>query len=416
DSSVLLHAFARSAAARGRGLRAVHVDHRLHGESASWATHCRAFADALEVGLVVRTIDVKRDPGLGLEASARRTRYVEIESLLAPGEILALAHHRDDQVETVLLKLLRGAGPEGLGGMRAWRRFGAGFAWRPLLDLPRAALMAYARQHALGWIDDPSNADTRIARNFLRHALLPELAQRWPQSAGSITQSATRLHATADFIDSEAARALARLRTDDPAILDARAWLALPDALRDPVLRHWLRGIALPEPTHLQVSELERQLATAAPDREPCVRWRGVELRRYRDRLYALAPMPAPPIEWQHRFDGSALELPVGIGSLRLVSIAEPARTVRLAQPLNVRFRRGGERLHVAGSGHHRELRKLWQEAGVPPWQRARQPLMFDRRDNVFAVGDLWLSTPAAALFDQLKCRITVAAPATEQA
>ncbi|MGA9421862.1 MAG: tRNA lysidine(34) synthetase TilS, partial [Rhodanobacteraceae bacterium] len=183
DSSVLLHAFARSAGARKRGLRAVHVDHRLHGESTSWARHCRGFADALGVELIVCATDVKREPGLGLEANARRARYAEIESVLAPGEILALAHHRDDQAETVLLKLLRGAGPEGLAGMRAWRRFGAGFAWRPLLDLPRAALLAYARQHALVWIDDPSNADTRIGRNFLRHALLPELAQRWPHSA-----------------------------------------------------------------------------------------------------------------------------------------------------------------------------------------------------------------------------------------
>ncbi|MGA9423003.1 MAG: tRNA lysidine(34) synthetase TilS, partial [Rhodanobacteraceae bacterium] len=235
-----------------------------------------------------------------------------------------------------------------------------------------------------------------------------------PHSAASVAQSAAWLRAAADFIDTEAAHALARLRTNDAATLDARAWLDLPDALRDPVLRHWLRGIALPEPTHLQVRELERQLATAAPDREPCISWSGAEIRRYRDRLYALAPVPLPPIDWQRAFDGSALELPTGIGSLRLVSIAAPTQAVRLAQPLNVRFRRGGERLRVAGSEHHRELRKLWQDAGVPPWQRARQPLMFDLRGNLFAVGELWLSIPAAALFERLNCRIAVAAPTTQ--
>ncbi|MGA9342627.1 MAG: tRNA lysidine(34) synthetase TilS [Rhodanobacteraceae bacterium] len=416
DSSALLHALAGSAAARKRGLRAAHIDHGLHRDSGEWAEHCRAFACAHEVELIVRSSQVKPDPGLGLEASARQTRYAELEALLAPGEIMALAHHRDDQAETILLKLLRGAGPEGLAGMRAWRRFGAGFAWRPLLDLPRALLHAYATQHEITWIDDPSNADMRFARNFLRHALLPEIAQRWPHSAASITQSATWLRATADFIDTEAARALAGLRTHHPAILDAKAWLDLPLALRDPVLRHWLRSLALPEPTHLQVRELQRQLATAGRDREPCVRWLGVELRRYRDRLYALAPMPAPPIEWQRPFDGSTLDLPAAIGSLRLVSSANPAQTVRLVQPLKVRFRRGGERLQVAGSGLHRELRKLWQEADVPPWQRAREPLVVCADGELLAVADRWLSTSAVALFDRLQCRIVFETPPTARA
>src|SRR5690606_34612388 len=158
---------------RARGLRAVHVDHGLHGDSTSWARQCEETAAAFGVPLVKCAVGVDRAPGLGLEANARRARYGAIESLLAPGEIVALAHHRGDQAETVLLKLLRGAGPEGLGAMRALRPFGRGFAWRPLLTVPRAALREYADLHRLNWVNDPSNADPTIDRNYLRLLVLP---------------------------------------------------------------------------------------------------------------------------------------------------------------------------------------------------------------------------------------------------
>ena len=229
--------------------------------------------------LETRNVEIARTPGLGLEATARRARYGAIEDMLGEGEILALAHHRDDQAETVLLKLLRGAGPEGLGAMRTLRRLGRGFAWRPLLALPRATLRGYAERHRLIWIEDPSNADVSLDRNLLRIEILPRIMRRWPEAEASIAQSAIWARAAADFIDEEAERALARLQGLDPATLRFREWLALPDALRDPVLRRWLRSIGLPEPTQFQVAELVRQLAEAGEDRQPCVRWPGVEVR-----------------------------------------------------------------------------------------------------------------------------------------
>ncbi|HJT96837.1 MAG TPA: tRNA lysidine(34) synthetase TilS, partial [Rhodanobacteraceae bacterium] len=168
DSTVLLHALAASSAARARSLRALHVDHGLHADSAAWADHCRTFAATLAVPLDVVRVAVGTTRGQGLEAAARNARYAAFEAALAPGELVALAHHRDDQTETVLLKLLRGAGPEGLAGMRALRPLGPGHLWRPLLDVPRDALRDYAQMHGLAFLDDPSNADTRHARNFLR--------------------------------------------------------------------------------------------------------------------------------------------------------------------------------------------------------------------------------------------------------
>lgn len=407
DSSVLLHALAQSEAARARGLRAVHVDHSLHADSANWSRQCAEFAQALGVELVVRTVDVARVPGLGLEASARRARYGAIQELLADGEILALAHHRGDQAETVLLKLLRGAGPEGVGAMRTLRPFGKGQAWRPLLSIPRPVLREYADQHRLRWIQDPSNTDPTIDRNYLRMQVLPNIARRWPEAEASMAQSAAWARDAADFIETEAERALARAQGLDPATLHHRTWLALPRALRDPVLRRWLRSLALPEPTQYQAAELVRQLGEAGEDRQPCVRWPGVEVRRYRDLLYALPPLQLPVSDWRADFDGGELELPKGLGRLALVGDDGAPR--RLESPLVVRFRRGGENLRLSEHGPTRELRDLFQEAGIPPWQRSRLPLLFESDNGgeaLVAVADLWLGARAAERFARAGARL----------
>ena len=403
DSTVLLHALAQSDAARARGLRAVHIDHGLHDDSENWARRCREFADGLGVELVVRAVDVVRRGGRGLEASARDARYAAIVTLLAPGEIVALAHHRDDQAETVLLKLLRGSGPEGIGAMRPLRRLGRGFAWRPLLLLPRAVLRDYADQHRLNWITDPSNADQTIDRNYLRMQVMPRISARWPEAESSIAQSAAWARAAAEFIDIEADRALARIQGLDPSTLNFREWLSLPTALRDPVLRRWLRALGLPEPTHYQAAELVRQLGEAGEDRQPCVRWPGTEVRRYRDLLHALAPLQFPPLEWVADFDGRPLALPLDLGTLHVEGLHGAAQ---LPTRLHVRFRRGGESLRLSSGGRTRELRDLFQEAGIPPWKRGRMPLLFDADDRLVAVADVWLSEDGAALLAPLGGRI----------
>jgi tRNA(Ile)-lysidine synthase len=406
DSTTLLHALAHSPAARARGIRAVHVDHRLHADSAKWSRRCAELAEQLGVELETREIEVARAPGLGLEATARRARYAAIEAMLGDGEILALGHHRDDQAETVLLKLLRGAGPEGLGAMRRIRRLGRGHAWRPLLALPRASLRGYAEKHKLVWIEDPSNADTSLDRNFLRMEIVPRIMRRWPEAEASIAQSATWARAAADFIDEEAEEMLATLQGLDPATLRFREWLALPDALRDPVLRRWLRSIGLPEPTQFQVAELVRQLGEAAEDKQPCVRWPGVEVRRYRELLYALPPLQLPPLDWSAAFTGAPLALPADAGWLRLVAYAPDAPSPLLAEAATVRFRRGGESLRVQGGAHTRELRDLLQEAGVPPWQRSRLPLVFDANGALLAVADFWLSETGAEALARANARL----------
>jgi len=400
DSSVLLHALAHLPQARARGLRALHVDHGLHADSTTWSRHCAEFAAAQRVPFASVPVSVAHDTGTGLEDAARTARRTALGDAMTAGEILTLAQHRDDQAETILLKLLRGAGPEGLGGMRTMRQFAQGYLWRPLLDVPRSALAAYAQAHALRWIDDPSNADTTLRRNFLRAEVLPRLHQRWPDATAALAHSATWARHAADFIEVHSAHALAQMQGLDPATLDWARWLALPDALRDPVLRLWLRGLELDAPAHFHIEELERQLRGSARDRNPCVRWDDTELRRYRDLLYALRPAPAPPDDWETAWGGEPLALPGG-GTLLLDHPAP--ETVPLS--LRVRFRRGGERLKPAGRRHTRELRLLLQEAGVPPWQRARVPLIFDVDGELLAAADLYASDTARTLCARLGAR-----------
>ena len=401
DSTALLHALASLSAARDHGLRALHVDHGLHPESSHWAEHCRALCESLAVPLHVVRVQVADTRGEGIEAAARRARHAAFAENLRDGEWLATAHHRDDQIETVLLKLLRGAGPEGLGGMRALRPFARGMQWRPLLDAPRAALHDYAEAHGLGFIDDPANIDPRFSRNVLRNDIVPRIAAHWPHAAQSVAHAAEACRTAADFLDGQAQRELQHLRHADAATIDARAWRALPDALRAVALERWLRERDLPAPTRAQRAQLEHQIETAQVDRVPRIAWPGAEIRVWRNRLHAMAPLLPIPDNWQDLWNGSALPLPAGAGMLHLTTLDGEASAARFDPPLTVRFRRGGERIKPANDAHTRELRDLFQRADIAPWLRGRCPLIY-AGDELLAVADRWQSAAGAAYFARI--------------
>lgn len=393
DSTALLHALTQLSVARTRGLRALHVDHGLHADSAAWAEHCRRFCAALGLSCQVLRVQVDSGNGDGLEAAARRARYDALATQLHDGEWLLLGHHRDDQVETVLLKLLRGAGPEGLGGMRALRPFGRGQLWRPLLGLSRRQLHDYVDVHALDCIDDPSNADTRLARNHLRHEILPQLTRHWPQAPDSILHSAKLCRAAADALQTQWRTAFGVLHDPVTGSLDAAGWLALDSALREPLLDHWLHARNLPAPTTAQRRQIERQCSARA-GQLPCIRWAGAELHIWKGRLWALLPARAVPFDWQACWHGEPLTLPDG-GRLSLTEAG-----ARLAEPLSVRLRRGGERIKPAGDAHTRELRHLFQQNQLPPWRRNVCPLLY-AGDELVAVADRGLSQLGVDIFRQ---------------
>lgn len=411
DSTALLHTLAQSPEARERGLRALHVDHGLHADSAAWAEHCVGFCKALDVPLTTLRVQVDDLRGEGMEAAARHARYAAFARQLRVGEWLALGHHRDDQVETILLKLLRGAGPEGLAGMRTLRPFAHGFLWRPLLETPREALRKYLSENGLACVEDPANSDPRFARNVLRSDILPRLAGHWPHADASILHAAQLCRATADYIDNAARSVLADVQRNDGS-LDISSWLPLPDALRAPVLDAWLHARGFTAPPDSARAELGRQATSATHDSGPIVAWTNTEVRIWDGRLHAMPRLAALPEGWQSPWDGTPLALPGDCGTLLLETGTHHAHHAHFSQPLQVRFRRGGERIKPTGDMHTRELRDLFQQARIPPWLRARCPLICGANGELIAVADLWASERGQALLAACDGRLRWQRPA----
>ncbi len=398
DSHVLLHLLSVLRAQLPGRLAAVHVDHGLSMDAPRWVAHCRRVCRRLSVPLEVLRVEARNRRGESPEAAARRARYQALAELMAPGECLLTAHHRDDQAETLLLQLLRGSGPRGLAAMPARIPFAGGMHLRPLLDFERAALRAYARREGLEWVEDESNFDAGIRRNFLRHQVLPLLRQHWPRVALTFSRSAAHCAEAAQLLDELAAMDLEAIggrgapdSSPDPS-LDVAALQALPPARRRNLLRYWLRGLGLPQPQAAQLQRIEEDLLGAGPDRQPAVHWAGVVLRRHRGRLHVTQPLPP--------FDASivlvwslsrSLELPGGNGRLEARPVQGRGLAARrCGERVQVCFRRGGERCRMAGGRHH-SLKKLLQEKGVPPWIRDRLPLICVAGE-VVAVADLWRS------------------------
>lgn len=399
DSTVLLHWLAAHPAMHG-GLRAIHVDHGLHPDSAAWAAHCIEVCAALGVALEVVRVEVARDGGSGPEAAARNARHAAFFAALREGEALALAHHADDQAETFLLRALRASGPDGLAAMRAWRAYGRGWLWRPLLATSREALLAHARAQALRWIEDPSNNDPAFDRNYLRREVMPRLHARWPQAVAAFAASARLAGEAADLLDAEDARLLASLQRDGAGTLDAAGLLALPAARRARVLRRWIAALGLPPLPANGVARIERELLHARPDAEAAFAWNGVVVRRWREALHAAAERAPLPGDWEATWDGRApLVLPGG-GLLRLDGAHG------FAAPLRARARRGGERIVLPGRNHHHALKHVLQDLGMPPWERERLPLLEDAAGELLAVGDRAVAAPLQAWLDARGARL----------
>jgi tRNA(Ile)-lysidine synthase len=380
DSTVLLHALATLPDFDLRRLRAVHIDHGLHRDSALWSQRCAAMASGLGVAMQTLRVAVDGVAEYGPEGAARRARYAAFASTLQPGDLLMTAHHADDQAETLLLRALRSAGLEGLAAMRPLRELGPAWLGRPLLDTPRSLIAGYAKQHRLLWIEDPSNADERLDRNFLRHQVLPLLESRWPQARRALADSARHLRGADIAARAELDRRVASAIGASSNQLRIAALNAFADDEAATLIRHWLMQCALPPPPPRVLDDLLSQMARAQSDRSLRVRWPGGEVRRYRGLLFALQPLadtpPMPDRAWMlpDAFD-------FGDGRVLRISGSTPTRL------LTVRARRGGESLVVAGNRPRRDLRLLFQEQGIAPWQRERLPYVYDGPALV-AVGD----------------------------
>jgi tRNA(Ile)-lysidine synthase len=394
DSCALLVALAAIRRREQFGLRAVHVNHQLQPQAAQWARAARAVSRQLQVSCRVLTVTVASDTGESLEAAAREARYGALGDELAPDELLLTAHHEEDQLETVLLALMRGSGVRGLSAMAAMVSIGRLRLLRPLLPVARAQLQSFLMRRRIAWSEDPSNADQRFDRNYLRHAVVPLLRARWPAAAASASRSAAHLMEAGLLLEQVAADALSPAR--DGAALRVSALRRLPLPARHNALRHWIAAQRLPLPDQNRLREMAGPLLSARQDATPCVRWRGAQVRRHGDRLFATTAEAGRAVAHTdgslalHRWDWRTqrwLALPpdaLGIvhdrhGDLNLAAL--PAQ-------LTVCFRQGGERLRAHHGGA--ALKDLLQQAGIAPWQRSRVPLVM-HAERIIAVADLWV-------------------------
>jgi tRNA(Ile)-lysidine synthase len=372
DSSVLLHVLAGLRAELGFGLRAVHVHHGLSPNADAWSAHCQRLCAAHGVPLAVERVSVMAS-GEGLEAAARHARYAAFAR--HPGVALVLAHHLDDQVETFFLRLLRGSGPGGLAGMAEASHYLGMRVWRPLLDVTRADIEAYARRAGIAGVDDESNRDTRLTRNFLRQTWLAGLAERFP----AYRRQVARAMAHARELD-DMARAVAEADAaclDDPGHPQVADLRALGAARAMNLLRHWLARHAGATPDSRQLAELWRQADAARPDAEMLWRLGDHEVRRYRGRLYCRArraTVEAAPLAWrgETRLDWAGLgylEFQAGqTGGLAASRVAGHA--------CDIVGRAGGEHFRPRANRPGKTLKKWFQELDVPPWRRAETPML----------------------------------------
>lgn len=384
DSTVLLHLLiALSRRQPLPPIHAIHVHHGLQATADAWPAHCRQVCAALGVPLRIERVQVRS--GASLEEAARQARYAAFSRALGPGEWLLVAQHRDDQAETLLFRLLRGAGVRGLAAMAPCRALGWGRLLRPLLDVSRTALEDYARRHGLRWVEDPSNQDVHYSRNFLRHQVLPLLQARWPQAQASLARSAAHLGDAQQLLDELAVDDLARAQRHSEF-----AWLNLPalalaplaslsEARQRNALRHWLAPLTrLPDTDHWAGW---KDLRDARPAAHPLWRLADGELHRADGHVWWLAGdwlhLPCGGLHWSN--PAHALRLP-GNGTLSFSAGAPPG-------PFEVRYRQGGEVMGVPGRGQ-RDLKRLLNEARLPGFVRARLPLVF-QDGRLLAVANL---------------------------
>jgi tRNA(Ile)-lysidine synthase len=405
DSIVLLNVMAELRQHNpGLWVRAVHVDHQLQQQSSVWAEHCMQAARHLEIPCEVVKVTVTEASELGVEAAARAVRYHAFTKLLRAGEVLLTAHHADDQLETILIALIRGSGVDGLAAMPRCIRFGKGWHARPLLGFTHEALHDWAQARQLQYISDPSNDDAHFDRNFLRLSVVPMLKSRWPSIARTASRSASHLAEAQTLLDDWTENDYMLAAVDDALSVDALR--ELPPPRRHALLRFWLQQQQVLMPSTRVLHALEHDMLQAAHDRVPYVHWQGAAVHRHRDLLYVEQPLSewdmAQPLSWSWQQD---LELPSELGELSLAAVPQAAGKTciarhKLPDTLSVRFRDGGERIRLPGEKHHRALKKLLQESSVLPWWRECLPLIY-AGDKLVAVADLWVSHEFAAARDE---------------
>lgn len=447
DSTVLLHVLASYPTLFAK-LVAVHVNHGISARAPHWQAHCEQFCHHLDIPLITQSVQFDRSANI--EERARIARYAVFSSLMTEQNCLILGHHLDDQAETVLLQLFRGAGVDGLAAMSDWGKLGLGGMARPFLNHSRTQLENYAVLHQLRWIEDESNQDINYSRNYLRQQIIPLLKKKWPGVVGNIARTAIHCQQAKRNLDSLAegdSRLISKHAKEREVQEDMEGRTAtytpvkenlstlstkqfstpdevgnkgnaseensdvllnnfllitpLKELSRDRLvnlLRVWLKNNRVQLPSTATFERLIDEVIFASSDAIPEVSWTEVIVRRYQRHLYidrkSINKLPSC-IEW------SVFPLPLIIADLEINLLAKKSTQGLVAPPnakISVRFRQGGE--EFVWHGQTKRLKKLFQEWGVPPWLRERIPLVYfnDTLAAVvgYAMSDLFFSKESA--------------------
>ena len=377
DSSALLGALVETPTKTDFSIIAAHFNHNLQEASQGWVEHCRSVTKKYHIPFVTESNISRPKRGESIEGWAREQRYRWFEKLVGPGDLLVTAHHQDDQLETFMLQLIRGAGPHGLAGIRPCRAFGSGFLVRPMLDQTRGDVESYLADKEIPYIEDPSNKEQGFDRNYLRSEVLPKLYERWPKIAATVSRASRFQENIADDLDERATRFLNENISENGGIARS-ALLSMPTGFRFSVFRQWCKdsNVKLPERRHFH--EIEKAVFTGTASPSLRVEWKNALLRIFRDELYLEGREKvfdaAASFTWNLRDE---LTLPNGTLQVELRNAIGISTKFRLGSIKVGYYQRVGERCHPSGRKHSQTLKKLFQEWQVPPWMRDKAPIIW---------------------------------------
>lgn len=409
DSTVLLHAISQLYHTSDTPIIAIHINHNLSANAADWQTHCQQICHSLDIDFIAQSVLITANDK-GLEAEARALRYAAIAQHIKPHAIVVTGQHQQDQLETFMLQLKRGAGPKGLSAMPHTAAFAhQSLLLRPLLNCSRDTLEQYAKTHDLSWIEDESNLDTRFDRNFLRHQVMPTLHQRWPGFDKAACRSIALIAEQQQLVDEIAAEDLNQVLSSTN-VLVISALLSLSNVRQRHLLRYWIaqQGVEMPSQALLNAMLLE--VIAAKQDANPKVKWAGHQLRRFHDSLYLLGN------EIEHAGEDCLLVVnqtvtfDYGIGSLQLTDKIDVPVTNQLSlrppredEVVSVRFNVTGVSCKPQGSPHTRKLKQLFKQYQLPPWQRSRIPMIY-YGDELVCVAGLFVCEDAKPALASVRC------------
>ena len=394
DSTALLHALSKIHPQLDAPVSAVHINHGIHPDADHWQLQCENFCRQHGMDLICLKIDLKNRSGKGLEAEARHLRYEAISSLLNPADCLLTAHHADDQAETLLLNLMRGSGVDGLAGMPECRPLGSGVLQRPLLSFKNSALRNYLHENDIAWTEDPSNRHLDHDRNFVRHAVIPLLEQRWPEVSQRLLLTCEAMADARHLLERLADEYLGLNPGLCPFVLQITPQCQAHPELFKLVVRRWLKRTDAPGIPAYKLDTFCDQVQQAENDHNISVRWGDWTLRWYKNKLWlhpCVEILPCPVVAWPQ--EKTEVDLGKDVGRLVLRTGTptgnRPDTGTRLFP--DGEFSVGG-RVNLATSvislgGHHKSLKNLFQSANIPPWLRDSIPLC-TLDSEIVAIGD----------------------------